>query len=205
MYKHGWLLTAVATVVALVGLVQSDAVMAQDWGVIRYAHKTVNIRAARSTQSRIVGQLKPGHVVKSDFSGDGWFAVFPLDSTVRNESLARGYVYASLLKPNPYQPPTRLSSAAESSQYRIAQREDVSYRGSQRMVFRVQINSQDVPSEATMRTLATRIWNDGNRGWDEFTVFLYLPGMKTNSVAYGIGEFGKSGLKDFNINKWSKP
>ena len=71
------------------------------------------------------------------------------------------------------------------------------------MVFRVLLRVDQVPPQAAMRSVAERLWQDGNRGWDEFTVFLYLPEMNTNSMAYGIGEFGKRGLKEFKINEYA--
>lgn len=205
MNRHPFILTAVAAVSAFVGLVTSSAVMAEEWGVMRRASTTINIRAARSTDSPIVGKLQPGQVVKADFREDGWFAIFDADAASRLESQARGYVYAPLLKPAADQSQTGQVSAADPARYRIVGSEDLSYRGSQRMLVRVLMNSQDVPSESEMRSVAREVWNDGNRGYDEFTVFLFLPGMKINSMAYGIGEFGKSGLNYFNVNKRLRP
>ncbi len=72
-----------------------------DWGEIRYAHVTTNIRASRSTKSKIVGKLKPGQKIKVDFLSDTWLAVFKLDEPIRAHKYVIGYVYAPLLKPIP--------------------------------------------------------------------------------------------------------
>ena len=187
-------------IAAVVSLPQSA--QAQEWGVIRFAHARVNVRASRSTQSRIVSQLTPGQRVRADYLEDNWFAVFSPGDRVRAESRAMGYVYAPLLKPNP---PTQESITASTAElrYRVVKRQDVSYLGSQRMVFRVLLEVDQVPPQAAMTSVAERLWQDGNRGWDEFTVFLYLPEMNTNSMAYGVGEFGKRGLKEFKINEYA--
>lgn len=73
----------------------------QDWGVIRYAHTTINIRQAPSTDASIVGQLQAGQSVRADFLRGEWYAVFALAQTVRDEAKALGYIYAPLLKAAP--------------------------------------------------------------------------------------------------------
>jgi len=69
------------------------------WGEIRSTGKVVNIRSDRSTRSRIVGKLNPGDKVKVDFFKYGWYAIFDVDETIREEAAALGYVAAYLLKP----------------------------------------------------------------------------------------------------------
>ncbi len=73
----------------------------QYWGKERYAHSVTNIRADRTTESKIVGQLMPGQKIRTDFLEKNWFAIFSLEETVRDERKALGYVYASLLTPYP--------------------------------------------------------------------------------------------------------
>ena len=80
-------------------LLFAPAVCARDWGIFKCVDTTVNVRAQRSTHSRIIFRLKPGDVIKVDFlNGSGW-AVFSLYEPVRSEDTAMGYVYAPLLKP----------------------------------------------------------------------------------------------------------
>ena len=67
------------------------------WGAIMYPKAKANIRAKRSADSRLKGQLKEGQPVKADFLQDGWYAVFPVNEEQRNEKKALGYVYAPLL------------------------------------------------------------------------------------------------------------
>ncbi len=67
------------------------------WGAIMYPKAKANIRAKRSADSRLKGQLKEGQPVKADFLQDGWYAVFPVNEEQRNEKKALGYVYATLL------------------------------------------------------------------------------------------------------------
>jgi hypothetical protein len=74
------------------------------WGTIMYPVRTINIRAKRSTASKLKGQLKTGQPVKADFLQDGWYAVFPVTRKERNEKMALGYVRAPLLKRRPDAP-----------------------------------------------------------------------------------------------------
>jgi len=69
------------------------------------------------------------------------------------------------------------------------------------MVFGVVVDTEKMPSEDSLRNLATRIWKDGNKQWKESTVFIYLPGMDTGMAAYGVAEFRPSGLKEFKIQE----
>jgi len=71
------------------------------------------------------------------------------------------------------------------------------------MVFRVMLEVAEIPSEESMRTLAEALWRDGNKRWKEFTVFMYLPTMNTNDLAYGIAEYRPSGLMEFEVSNWA--
>ncbi len=51
-----------------------------------------------------------------------------------------------------------------------------------------------------MRVTAEAIWRADGQRYTEFTVFIYMPGMDWESVAYGIGEFRRSGLKEFEVH-----
>jgi hypothetical protein len=71
--------------------------LGQEWGKLMSVPAKTNIRADRSIQSGITGQLKAGDQVRADFLKDGWYAVFALDEQERLETKARGYVYATRL------------------------------------------------------------------------------------------------------------
>ena len=180
--------------------VQPSSAIGQEWGVVRYVHQTVNIRSGRTTDASIVGQLERGQSVKADFLRDNWFAVFALKESVRSQDQALGYVYAPLLKPDAPSA-ADLTGALGPLPYRVAKRQDISYRGSNRMTYRVALDVQEVPSEPAMCKTAKAIWRNGNTRWDEFTVWLYLPGMNTGDLAYVTAEFRPSGLLEFTVQE----
>lgn len=72
---------------------------AQDWGEIREATQNLNVRQKRSPKSQHVVTLAKGQRVKVDFLENGWFAIFNLNESVRDEKRAVGYANASYLKP----------------------------------------------------------------------------------------------------------
>lgn len=69
------------------------------WGTIMYVHEKTNIRAKRTINSGLKGQLQAGQAVRTDFLEDDWYAVFKPTETRRSERYALGYVYAPRLFP----------------------------------------------------------------------------------------------------------
>lgn len=85
--------------------------------------------------------------------------------------------------------------------YRVMEKQDTSYGGTKRMVYRLYLNTQVAPDQDRMKATAEQVWRDGNRRWNEFTVFMIFGQIKDfNAGAYGIAEFTPSGLIDFQIN-----
>ncbi len=87
----------------------------------------------------------------------------------------------------------------EVLEYTIIETEDISYAGTPRMVYRVVVEVEEIPVAEELEKTALQIWEDGNKDWKEFTVFMYLPDMDTHLLAYAIGEFRPQGLKEFRI------
>ena len=73
---------------------------AQSWGSYRYVHSTVNIRAERTTASKVVAKLSAGDQVLAHACREGWCAVYFTyqERGKPGEVTPRGYVAASLLK-----------------------------------------------------------------------------------------------------------
>jgi len=88
-----WLTTA-ACLLAFV-----SSAFGAGWGEVREAASNLNVREARSPRSEHVLTLTKGQRVRVDFPKDGWYAVFDLAETERNESRALGYANAKFLTP----------------------------------------------------------------------------------------------------------
>ena len=86
-------------------------------------------------------------------------------------------------------------------QYYIVEKQDISYAGNPRMVYRLVLDVIQLPSDEHIKYTVKEVWNSGNKNWKEFTVFVYLPEMYTGGVAYIIGEFNQQGLIDFKKNE----
>jgi hypothetical protein len=78
------------------------------WGSVLWVRATTILRRERSDRSRDMGKLDQGVRIKADFPADGWYAVFPVEAAVRDESLALGYARA-----NQFQDTPPLPAAAE--------------------------------------------------------------------------------------------
>lgn len=85
--------------------------------------------------------------------------------------------------------------------YQVAEKQDISYLGRSRMVYRVVIETDEPPKDESVRGIVNRIWRQHGQAYDEFTVFCYLQDMETSGVAYAIAEFRTSGLQEFSVNQ----
>jgi len=92
---------------------------------------------------------------------------------------------------------------SETLDYTISEKQDISYLNTPRMVYRIILNVDSIPTVNEMKNTAISIWEKDNRNWIEFTTFLYLPEMNTSMMAYGIGEFNQDGLVKFDLNEHS--
>ena len=91
----------------------------------------------------------------------------------------------------------------EILKYSVEEKQDVSYLNTPRMVYRIILDVDKLPSDKEMEETAIAIWEKGNKNWEEFTVFIYLPEMDIHSLAYGVGEFRQNGLLEFKKNKYA--
>ena len=87
--------------------------------------------------------------------------------------------------------------------FNIAKKEDISFMKIPRMVYRIILDVKSLPSVEEMKKTAFSIWGNGNKNWKEFTVFIYLPEMNTESPAFGVGEFNEGGLVRFDKNEFA--
>ena len=85
--------------------------------------------------------------------------------------------------------------------FEIVKKQNISYLNTPRMVNRIVLDVNSLPTKQEVENTATSIWKDGNETWKEFTVFIYLPEMNTEQMAYGVGEYNENGLVYFYINK----
>jgi hypothetical protein len=173
---------------------------AQNWGEGRYAHSVINIRADRTTESKVVGQLIPGQKIRTDFLENNWFAIFSLEETVRDERKALGYVYGPLLAP--YPPSSHKPSVKSSSMlnYKVVLKEPNSYLGRSCMALRVVVNEQRAPSVTSLLRTAIEIWENGNKEHQPFVVFIYLSDLDSVKDAYAVIEFSPNGWERLMIN-----
>jgi hypothetical protein len=94
-----------------------------------------------------------------------------------------------------------LAFGAEPYTYRLMDKQDTSYGGTKRMVYRVYLNTQSIPDNERMKATANQVWQDGNRKWNEFTVFMIFGKLKDfNAGAYGIVKFTPSGMSELLVN-----
>ncbi len=84
--------------------------------------------------------------------------------------------------------------------FKIVSKSDVSDAVNNNMVFRVSLNTTIEPDKILLQNTAVSIWEDGNRVYDDFTIFFYLSGMNTESMAYCTIVFDPLGITNWSIN-----
>ena len=90
-------------------------------------------------------------------------------------------------------------TGSELLKYATVKTQEISYANSPRMVHRVVFDVTNIPPEAQIKTTALHIWENGNKHWTEFTVFMYLPDINTNGEAFAVAEFRPHGLKELRV------
>lgn len=85
----------------------------------------------------------------------------------------------------------------------IVSTEDVSYPGATRSVSRVALDVEQIPTEQQLRSSAVAVWSDHGRDVDEFSVFLYLPEMSHQGLAYAVGTFTRDGISSLEVQEAS--
>tara|TARA_B110000977_G_scaffold92497_1_gene122541 strand:+ start:5614 stop:6492 length:879 start_codon:yes stop_codon:yes gene_type:complete len=96
---------------------------------------------------------------------------------------------------------SNLEKKSKILKFDITEKKDISYLKNPRMVNRIILDVESLPTDQEMRNTAIYLWENGNKKWEEFTVFIYLPEMNTEFFAFGIGEFNKNGLVKFGRNE----
>lgn len=96
---------------------------------------------------------------------------------------------------------SNLEKKSKILKFDITEKKDISYLKNPRMVNRIILDVESLPTDQEMRNTAIYLWENGNKKWEEFTVFIYLPEMNTEFSAFGIGEFNKNGLVKFGRNE----
>lgn len=161
---------------------------------IKYSKVSLNVRSEPNSKSKILKSLKPNDkVIIHDTIVDGYTMVLNADYTNYGWTTVK-YLQSSPLSKIQIE---QLTQKNKLLKYEIYAKEDLSFAGKKRMVNRVELNEEIVPVDSDLKEVAMEIWSDGNKNWDEFTVFFYLSDMNKDGSAYGIAEFNKSGLESF--------
>ena len=83
--------------------------------------------------------------------------------------------------------------------YNVEYGNNISYAGNSRATVRVMLNVSEIPSDEEITMTSYKIFKENTQGWNEVTIWSYLPEMNMQSSAYGIFEINDKGeVKFFN-------
>ena len=89
-----------------------------------------------------------------------------------------------------------------SNKLKILNKQDISHALIKRVVYRIIMGTNNIPSEDEIKDAATELWKIENEE-DEVTVFVYLPGMDLKGIAYAVLEFSPSGMDSFKTQEYA--
>ena len=79
--------------------------------------------------------------------------------------------------------------------------EDSSQAGRSHFLARVVLVTDQIPDPGIVEHVGRAIWKKQGKGWDDFTVLIYLQGMNTKAAAWGTGQFSRDGLEKFSTDE----
>lgn len=77
----------------------------------------------------------------------------------------------------------------DSLKFKIISKQDNSYMNTSRMVYKVLLDVDSLPTDGEIISTARSIWENENKEWKEFSVSVFLPDMNTESLEYAIVNF----------------
>jgi hypothetical protein len=165
----------------------------------KYSKVSLNVRKKPNVNSSVLKVLKPNEKVTTNGEQENGFTQI-LDAN----NQIYGWCASRFLQDSPLSESQSTKRKIKESQilrYNILKKEDISFAGVQRMVYRIILDVNYLPTEEEMKKTAINIWENGNKNWEEFTVFIYMPGQITDGPAFGIAEFNQMRLVSFISSK----
>jgi len=83
-------------------------------------------------------------------------------------------------------------------QYRLLEKSEARRYGESWITLKVFLSSSTLPSSAGLTDFATTLWKEHRRATKNLAVFIYLPGMDTDDLAYGVVQFSDEKM----LEKW---
>ena len=168
-----------------------------------YATSDLNIRKGPGTNFEILKTVRPNTALLTtdSISSNGFVMVLNSDRT------KLGWVSKKYLRSEPVtlsvgEKKEKIDNS-ETLEFQVTKnvtKVGLPYQNRAKIEILVLVDS--IPTDEAMRRTATRIWQNGNKGWDEFTVFIDLPKavmmdfLNLPYGTYGVFEFTPSGLNE---------
>lgn len=163
---------------------------------IKYSKTSLNVRKRPNVKSSVLKVLKTNEKVTTRGKQENGFTQI-LNSNNQNY----GWCASEFLQDSPLSKSQLAERKAKESKvlkFDILKKEDISFAGVQRMVYRINLDVNSLPTDEEMKKTAISIWENGNKKWKEFTVFMYMPEQITDGPAFGIAEFNQMQLTSFS-------
>lgn len=163
--------------------------------IIKYSKTSLNVRRKPNVKSSVLKVLEPNDKVTTNGVQENGFTQI-LNSNNQNY----GWCASEFLQDFPLSKNQLTETKMKEPQilrFNILKKENISFAGVQRMVYRIVLDVNSLPTEEEMKKTAINIWENGNKNWEEFTVFIYMPEQITDGPAFGIAEFNQMRLISF--------
>jgi uncharacterized protein YgiM (DUF1202 family) len=93
------------------------------------------------------------------------------------------------------------NKTAHGYQYRLLEKSETKKYGETWITLKVFLSTTKLPGADQIKDFCTTMWTDHRRATKNLVVLLYLPGMDTEDLAYGVVSFDDSGLLELWVRR----
>ncbi|MGD9931656.1 MAG: SH3 domain-containing protein [Mangrovibacterium sp.] len=166
---------------------------------IKYTKAYLNVREKPDSNSKIITTLNPNQkvttngIVKNGFSqvvgsGDQSFNGWCASNYLQDNPLTKEELGKDKQSPN--------LNESKLLDYNIISKEDIASDDFEGAKYKIQIDSESVPNEASIKTICDTIWEQGNKHWKKLYIYVYLKEMKIDKQPYCGLYYSHKGFED---------
>ncbi|MEF2230513.1 MAG: SH3 domain-containing protein [Pseudodesulfovibrio sp.] len=90
---------------------------------------------------------------------------------------------------------------AHGYQYRLLEKSETKQYGTSWITIKIFLSTKTLPSTEALRDFATTLWKEHRQAAKSLAVLIYLPGMDTGDLSYGVIQFDDARLLEFWVRK----
>jgi len=99
------------------------------------------------------------------------------------------------------QPDPKPDQTAHGYKYKLLDKSQVKKQGETWVTLKVFLATTKLPNQEALNDFSSTLWKKNRRAGKKLAVLLYLPGMNTRDLSYGVVKFGDEGIEESWVRK----